>query len=789
MPSFAANFARRLKPRPPSRNPPSQVGAPVSAGRPRNGGRDFSRRAANWPLVAGLLLLLFIAVLAGAGPSVAPQDPITTHAGVRVNGTWIYPPYPPFTVPGFPLGSDVYGRDLLSRLLWGARPTLLLVALVAAIRLILGLLIGVWAGWATGARARIPNALVAAALAIPTIIAALAVITAVGIQRGIPAFIIGLAATGWAETARLVSEQTRVLKGQPYVEAARALGASSVELVFRHIARQITPLWGMLLAFEAGSTLMVVAALGFLGYYIGGAYWVVTGDFSAAAVSGSPELGQMLSDSWQVFKPWATLATGTVVFAAILGFNLLGEGLRRRMTVMRPGRGRAWIRLLGPAGPRLNRWLDNTLLARSGGRRQWQVGTALLALAVVTATVLIWRPWQARSAASAAARQHVTLPMPGGHLWAAQRHDACGTAFAPQAELVPPDVRWVLPDASGFPGSPVVDAAGNVYVAAQSGSVYAVTRGGDLLWQRSLPAEAVGPLALGAGDAGQMPESNRSSGVLYVTDRAGGLTALTLDGETLWRVKSATGRRASSGPIVAQDGTVYYTVVDRIEAVAPDGTSVWTSARLPGQGEATPRLDPQERWLFVMDAVVDRQTGKLTDFSEIIMAGRAGVNAAYLVGGDGQTYLREGHALYPWAMTAEGPRRTGQITWSYQAATIFLPFDAGVSGQGAAWFLYGSDWDDLRYVMVNPAGTLLLHLRYPQSSPRLISVDAAERSYICGSQRDNVPACLVAVAGREDPLWQLPLERSAGVVTGGALVPDRLYVTTQDGYLYALGEP
>jgi len=140
-------------------------------------------------------------------------------------------------------------------------------------------------------------------------------------------------------------------------------------------------------------------------------------------------------------------------------------------------------------------------------------------------------------------------------------------------------------------------------------------------------------------------------------------------------------------------------------------------------------------------------------------------------------------------MTAEGPRRTGQITWNWQAATIFLPYDAGVSGQGRVWLLYGSAWDDLRYVMLSPDSRLLLHLRYPQRSPRVIGLDAAGRAYICGSDRATVPECLVISEGMEEPIWQLGLERGAGIVTGGALTPGQLYVTTENGYFIAVGEP
>ena len=159
-------------------------------------------------MVIGSALVLFIVLLAILGPILAFRDPLETNTVVKVGDEWIRLPYPPFTVPGFPLGSDAYGRDLLSRLLWGIRPTLILVAVVACVRLVLGVTIGLAAGWSAGRWGRVLEGIISGALAIPVIIIALAVITAIGIQRGLIAFIVGLAVTGWAETARLVSEQT-----------------------------------------------------------------------------------------------------------------------------------------------------------------------------------------------------------------------------------------------------------------------------------------------------------------------------------------------------------------------------------------------------------------------------------------------------------------------------------------------------------------------------------------------------------------------------------------------------
>ena len=100
-------------------------------------------------------------------------------------------------------------------------------------------------------------------------------------------------------------------------------------------------------------------------------------------------------------------------------------------------------------------------------------------------------------------------------------------------------------------------------------------------WQSVLPADPVGVPTLGIVPAAE----GQPTSALYVTDKAGGLSAYTLKGEFLWRAKTKTGRRASSGPVVGDDGTIYYTVVDRVEAVSPGGKPVWTSAKLPGQGE------------------------------------------------------------------------------------------------------------------------------------------------------------------------------------------------------------
>src|SRR3990172_4341308 len=218
----------------------------------------------NWPLLLGSVLVLFAVYLSVAGPGLAVHDPLKENFIVEnpVTREFVKPPFPAFTLPDFPLGSDQYGRDLLSQLLWAVRPTLTMVLLVAALGLVVGTVVGLASGWWAGRWGRALDALISGALAAPVLFVALCLIAAVGIEWGVWAFILGLSATGWAQAARLLREQTRGAKSQPYVQTARSLGASDSQILVRHILPQIMPLLWVLLSFEVSSTLMAAAGLG-----------------------------------------------------------------------------------------------------------------------------------------------------------------------------------------------------------------------------------------------------------------------------------------------------------------------------------------------------------------------------------------------------------------------------------------------------------------------------------------------------------------------------------------------
>lgn len=309
----------------------------------------------NYPLWLGAGLLGFYLLVAVFGPWLAPFDPVETLSDVfRVGDRAYIPsvqPVPPFTLDEVILGTDIAGRDLLSRLLWAVRPTLILCFTIAAARLVLGLILGLAAGWFGGATRRVIEVLIDVSLAVPILLFALAVISFTGgEEHELWTFIVALTATGWAGTAVFVKNSTALIRREPFIDGARAAGASPGRILSRHVVPQLWPALPALISFELAATLLVVGELGFLGLFIGEALvlWGQSGNINEAPIgitANYPELAQMMSDFWRkmIRTPWEVAFVGLTVFGLILAFNLLGEGLRRQMDVTR-GRPVQWRR-------------------------------------------------------------------------------------------------------------------------------------------------------------------------------------------------------------------------------------------------------------------------------------------------------------------------------------------------------------------------------------------------------------------------------------------------------------
>ena len=256
--------------------------------------------ALGWLVLAGLG--------AGCASLLAPAGPLDADTASA-----LLPPG-----PGWPLGTDALGRDVLARLLWGGRWTLGLgvggLALSVGLGLPTGLVAGALGGWIDPVLMRLVDAL----LAFPGLLLAMAVVAVLGSGMGAVTVAVGLAAApAYARVARSAALEVRA---QPYVEAARAVGCSEWRILVRHILPNAAAPLVAFAATQLGWVLLNGAALNFLGL---------------GAPPGTPEWGAMLSEGRGYLRdaPWVSTFPGLVLTLTVLAANLVGDGLQEALRV------------------------------------------------------------------------------------------------------------------------------------------------------------------------------------------------------------------------------------------------------------------------------------------------------------------------------------------------------------------------------------------------------------------------------------------------------------------------
>lgn len=719
----------------------------------------------NHRLIIGAILVVMVILLGFIGPSIAPRDPLQENFIVFVDDTtFIKPPFAAFMVNGFPLGSDEFGRDILSRLLWGIKPTLVLVIVVAALRLILGGIIGTLAGWLPK-KNNFFDTLIYLSGVLPVIFISLCVIAATGQKLGIWAFILGLLLTGWGEVARLASTQTRIIKSQLFIEAAQALGSSGRQILGIHIIPQIIPSLWMLFAFEASQALLVTAELGVLGYFLN-AIWIPVGDWVGLKTSGMPELGQMLGDIQK--QPWGALSAGFVVFITILGLNLLGEGLRLSFT------GRYQTRRQSRISIRIGEWIDDKLFSSNYSIRNSL--PVILLIVLLLGLVIGGSSYLSQTQAQEVIKK--VPPLPGDNLWAAASRDAQGTYWTPSAFPTNPKENWLVNLGAPISGSPVINYSGIIYGTTLDARLHAIAPDGKELWNVPLPNTPFGSPAL------------TPSGKIAVTDMLGGITLIYPDRKVIEVVKGNSAKTPTiSNPISGSDNLIYYSTTTYIFCINAADSIKW-KVPLPTYSITSPtlRLTRDNQFLLFDDYIIDANTGSVVKNATPEPLDR------YVIGSNNGLFLFTQASMFdidPNDSFAE----SRQVKWDARGlGTGFrYPNNSGVSPDGKIWLLYASPYDFIKLIWLESSGVTLNVVDYPFrgiGNP-LIAIDKNNATLLCGtpintSGGEPVSECRVHPINSTNISWKI--EVSDGIPVGGALVENNLYITTSGGILHAYME-
>ena len=252
----------------------------------------------------GIGLTVAVVVAAGAAPWLAPHDPLATDFAASLS--------PPGS-PGHPLGTDQLGRDLLARVLHGARLALFIGACTVVITAAVGGVLGLVAGFVERWPAALLMRLADVQLSFPFILLAMTINAIVGL--GLRNIILSLSAAGWVVYARVVRGEVLSVKQRDFVQAASALGMSRLRLLFRHVLPNVVPSIIVVASLQFSSFIVAEAAISFLGFGV---------------QPPTPAWGSMLSESRDFLYVawWLAAFPGAALALTALSVNLLGDWLR-----------------------------------------------------------------------------------------------------------------------------------------------------------------------------------------------------------------------------------------------------------------------------------------------------------------------------------------------------------------------------------------------------------------------------------------------------------------------------
>jgi peptide/nickel transport system permease protein len=267
----------------------------------------------NAALYVGCGLLLFIVLCAIFAPLISPHDPYAQDLTNRTvppfwyeKGSWVHP-----------LGTDQLGRDYLSRLIYGARISLLIGLSVAVISGLIGTTMGMLAGYFGGRIDMIVSFMVTTRLSLPVILVALATVALVGGSLWVVILVLG--SLKWDRFAVVMRSATQQVRSMEYVSAAQSAGASTLRIMLTEVLPNVLPHLIVIATLEAASAILLEAALSFLGLGV---------------QPPLPSWGLMISEakSYMFFSFWLIAIPGTALALLIFSINLAGDGLHQLLT-------------------------------------------------------------------------------------------------------------------------------------------------------------------------------------------------------------------------------------------------------------------------------------------------------------------------------------------------------------------------------------------------------------------------------------------------------------------------
>jgi len=257
----------------------------------------------------GLLLIGLLTAAAVLSPVIAPYDP-TEHLDI-LNKRLLAPSFEHL------MGTDFYSRDLLSRVLYGARISLAIAFLSILVSVTIGTAVGMVAGYFGGMVDGVLMRLVDAALAIPRVFLLL-VILALWNRVGLIGMVTVLGLSSWFGTSRIVRAEVLSLRQRDFVVAARSLGLGKVRILLRHLLPNAIAPVIVTATLGIGQIILIEAGLSYLG---------------VGVQEPTPSLGRMIRDGYEQIAnaPWISIFPGLVIMLTVVGFSLLGDGLRRTL--------------------------------------------------------------------------------------------------------------------------------------------------------------------------------------------------------------------------------------------------------------------------------------------------------------------------------------------------------------------------------------------------------------------------------------------------------------------------